>query len=75
MFSWYDLSSNTVATNALSVTGIVACITSIFQLFFQKKWSSQGSGEVELFHHVSLMTLDSILKCAHSYVSNCQTQE
>ncbi|CAH3015399.1 unnamed protein product [Porites evermanni] len=40
-----------------------------------KKWSSQGSGEVELFHHVSLMTLDSILKCAHSYVSNCQTQE
>ncbi|XP_077306432.1 cytochrome P450 4B1-like [Lithobates pipiens] len=27
---------------------------------------------VELFHHVSLMTLDSIMKCAFSYHSNCQ---
>ncbi|XP_078346495.1 cytochrome P450 4F3-like [Oculina patagonica] len=39
------------------------------------KWSAQERGEVELFHHVSLMTLDSILKCALSYKSNCQTQE
>ncbi|NXC46896.1 CP4B1 protein, partial [Penelope pileata] len=28
---------------------------------------------VELFEHVSLMTLDSIMKCAFSYQSNCQT--
>ncbi|XP_040216482.1 cytochrome P450 4B1-like [Rana temporaria] len=28
---------------------------------------------VELFHHVSLMTLDTIMKCAFSYQSNCQT--
>uniref|UniRef100_A0A7N6AY54 aromatase n=1 Tax=Anabas testudineus TaxID=64144 RepID=A0A7N6AY54_ANATE len=28
----------------------------------------------ELFEHVSLMTLDSILKCAFSYNSNCQTE-
>ncbi|XP_071982848.1 cytochrome P450 4A4-like [Engystomops pustulosus] len=27
---------------------------------------------VELFHHVSLMTLDTIMKCAFSYESNCQ---
>ncbi|XP_075472381.1 cytochrome P450 4B1-like [Ascaphus truei] len=27
---------------------------------------------VEIFHHVSLMTLDSIMKCAFSYQSNCQ---
>ncbi|XP_054835331.1 cytochrome P450 4B1-like [Eublepharis macularius] len=27
---------------------------------------------VELFEHVSLMTLDSIMKCAFSYESNCQ---
>ncbi|KAM8931001.1 cytochrome P450 4B1-like [Pelodytes ibericus] len=27
---------------------------------------------VELFHHVSLMTLDSIMKCAFSYRSDCQ---
>ncbi|XP_069498347.1 cytochrome P450 4B1-like [Ambystoma mexicanum] len=27
---------------------------------------------VELFQHVSLMTLDSIMKCAFSYDSNCQ---
>ena len=43
--------------------------------FFQEKWSSQQSGEVELFHHVSLMTLDSVLKCALSYRTNCQTQK
>uniref|UniRef100_A0A8C4YLT4 Uncharacterized protein n=1 Tax=Gopherus evgoodei TaxID=1825980 RepID=A0A8C4YLT4_9SAUR len=28
---------------------------------------------VELFEHVSLMSLDSIMKCAFSYQSNCQT--
>ncbi|PIO25699.1 hypothetical protein AB205_0161630, partial [Aquarana catesbeiana] len=27
---------------------------------------------IELFHHVSLMTLDTIMKCAFSYQSNCQ---
>ncbi|XP_044156615.1 cytochrome P450 4A4-like [Bufo gargarizans] len=27
---------------------------------------------VELFHHISLMTLDTIMKCAFSYQSNCQ---
>lgn len=40
-----------------------------------EKWSTQGRGEVELFHHVSLMTLDSILKCALSYNSECQIQD
>ncbi|XP_073248021.1 cytochrome P450 4F4-like [Porites lutea] len=40
-----------------------------------EKWSSPVKGEVELFHHTSLMTLDSILKCALSYHSNCQTEE
>ncbi|CAH2310732.1 cytochrome P450 4B1-like [Pelobates cultripes] len=30
------------------------------------------TSRVELFQHVSLMTLDSILKCAFSYHSNCQ---
>lgn len=29
---------------------------------------------VELFQDVSLMTLDSIMKCAFSFNSNCQTQ-
>ncbi|XP_061488880.1 cytochrome P450 4B1-like isoform X2 [Rhineura floridana] len=28
---------------------------------------------VEMFEHVSLMTLDTIMKCAFSYKSNCQT--
>ncbi|KAM9324687.1 cytochrome P450 4B1-like [Gastrophryne carolinensis] len=28
---------------------------------------------VELYQHVSLMTLDTIMKCAFSYQSNCQT--
>uniref|UniRef100_A0A672YFG8 aromatase n=1 Tax=Sphaeramia orbicularis TaxID=375764 RepID=A0A672YFG8_9TELE len=40
------------------------------------KWERYAkTGEsFELFEHVSLMTLDSILKCAFSYNSNCQTE-
>ncbi|XP_053324998.1 cytochrome P450 4B1-like [Spea bombifrons] len=38
------------------------------------KWDRLVSDQkpVELFHHVSLMTLDTIMKCAFSYQSNCQ---
>ncbi|KAM8930999.1 cytochrome P450 4B1-like [Pelodytes ibericus] len=38
------------------------------------KWEqlAQDKKPVELFHHVSLMTLDSIMKCAFSYQSDCQ---
>nr|XP_033772968.1 cytochrome P450 4B1-like [Geotrypetes seraphini] len=38
------------------------------------KWEKFANGEksVELFQYVSLMTLDSILKCAFSFNSNCQ---
>ncbi|NXX88409.1 CP4B1 protein, partial [Centropus bengalensis] len=39
---------------------------------WEKKILEQNS--VELFQDVSLMTLDSIMKCAFSYNSNCQTQ-
>ncbi|XP_019948310.2 cytochrome P450 4T8 isoform X1 [Paralichthys olivaceus] len=40
------------------------------------KWESYGNSNetFELFEHVSLMTLDNILKCAFSYSSNCQTE-
>ncbi|XP_061633838.1 cytochrome P450 4B1 isoform X1 [Phyllopteryx taeniolatus] len=40
------------------------------------KWECYSStGEsFELFKHVSLMTLDTIMKCAFSYNSNCQTE-
>ncbi|XP_070767693.1 cytochrome P450 4T8 [Enoplosus armatus] len=40
------------------------------------KWESYANTNesFELFEHVSLMTLDSILKCAFSYNSNCQTE-
>ncbi|KAK2844849.1 hypothetical protein Q5P01_011508 [Channa striata] len=39
------------------------------------KWEqyAKTNETFELFEHVSLMTLDSILKCAFSYSSNCQT--
>ncbi|XP_072030463.1 cytochrome P450 4F3-like [Amphiura filiformis] len=30
---------------------------------------------VDIFHYVSLMTLDTLLKCAFSYESNCQSNE
>ncbi|KAJ6650355.1 hypothetical protein lerEdw1_012542 [Lerista edwardsae] len=38
------------------------------------KWEQLVTQEksVELFEHVSLMTLDSIMKCAFSHISNCQ---
>ncbi|TSK34902.1 Cytochrome P450 4B1 [Bagarius yarrelli] len=40
------------------------------------KWEAYAkTGQTfELFQHVSLMTLDSIMKCAFSYQSNCQTE-
>ncbi|NXN18654.1 CP4B1 protein, partial [Indicator maculatus] len=38
-----------------------------------EKKSTEGQS-VELFEDISLMTLDSIMKCAFSYNSNCQTQ-
>ncbi|NWS75954.1 CP4B1 protein, partial [Crotophaga sulcirostris] len=40
------------------------------------KWEKKNLEQesVELFQDVSLMTLDSIMKCAFSYNSNCQTQ-
>ncbi|KAM6951600.1 cytochrome P450 4F3 [Aplochiton taeniatus] len=39
------------------------------------KWSrlvANGENCIEMFHDVSLMTLDSILRCAFSYDSDCQ---
>ncbi|XP_046892693.1 cytochrome P450 4B1 isoform X1 [Hypomesus transpacificus] len=40
------------------------------------KWESHSRSKdtFELFEHVSLMTLDSIMKCAFSSNSNCQTE-
>ncbi|KAM8871748.1 cytochrome P450 4F3 isoform 1-T1 [Synchiropus picturatus] len=40
-----------------------------------EKWRglvSEGRPDVELFQHVTLMTLDSLLKCAFSHDSKCQ---
>ncbi|XP_078063013.1 ultra-long-chain fatty acid omega-hydroxylase-like isoform X1 [Mustelus asterias] len=40
-----------------------------------EKWSgliAEGASSLEMFEHVSLMTLDSLLKCTFSYDSNCQ---
>ncbi|XP_043859692.1 cytochrome P450 4A11-like [Dromiciops gliroides] len=38
-----------------------------------EKLSDQGSS-LEIFEHVSLMTLDSLMKCTFSHQSNCQTE-
>ncbi|XP_076008751.1 cytochrome P450 4B1-like isoform X2 [Genypterus blacodes] len=40
------------------------------------KWEdlAKTNESFELFEHVSLMTLDSIMKCAFSYNSNCQNE-
>uniref|UniRef100_A0A8C8RB15 Uncharacterized protein n=1 Tax=Pelusios castaneus TaxID=367368 RepID=A0A8C8RB15_9SAUR len=52
----------------------VSLITKSAQVMLDK-WEQLITQDtsVELFGHVSLMTLDSILKCAFSYESNCQT--
>ena len=61
----------------------VSC-TTVFQLaeekhgwfsVFQEKWRrlvAEGTTNIEMFDQVILMTLDSLLKCAFSYNSNCQ---
>ncbi|XP_040846372.1 cytochrome P450 4F3-like [Ochotona curzoniae] len=39
------------------------------------KWqrlASEGSARLDMFEHISLMTLDSLQKCIFSYDSNCQ---
>ncbi|XP_062437006.1 cytochrome P450 4B1-like [Rhea pennata] len=41
-----------------------------------EKWKKRNTEKktVELFQDISLMTLDTIMKCAFSYDTNCQTQ-
>ncbi|CAH1263497.1 CYP4F22 [Branchiostoma lanceolatum] len=40
------------------------------------KWAELGPGSsVDVFHHVSLMTLDSMLKCALGQNTDCQTSK
>lgn len=44
-------------------------------IFYQAKWKrliSEGSSRLDMFEHVSLMTLDSLQKCVFSFDSNCQ---
>ncbi|XP_046504920.1 cytochrome P450 4F3-like, partial [Equus quagga] len=41
----------------------------------QAKWkrlTSEGSAHLDMFEHISLMTLDSLQKCVFSFDSNCQ---
>lgn len=49
--------------------------TPLFFCVFQDKWRglvATGQTNIEMFDHVTLMTLDSLLQCAFSYNSNCQ---
>uniref|UniRef100_V9KPX3 Cytochrome P450, family 4, subfamily F, polypeptide 22 n=1 Tax=Callorhinchus milii TaxID=7868 RepID=V9KPX3_CALMI len=42
-----------------------------------EKWRrllTEGATSLEMFEHVSLMTLDSLLKCTFSFESNCQQE-
>ncbi|XP_001375144.1 cytochrome P450 4A6-like [Monodelphis domestica] len=45
-------------------------------LVMLKKWEKliTQDSSLEIFEHVSLMTLDTIMKCAFSYHSNCQME-
>lgn len=49
----------------------LCCVSAVSQ----DKWRqvvAEGSTALEMFDHVTLMTLDSLLKCAFSYDSDCQ---
>ncbi|XP_070442531.1 cytochrome P450 4F2-like isoform X1 [Equus przewalskii] len=37
-----------------------------------KRLASEGSAHLDMFEHISLMTLDSLQKCVFSFNSNCQ---
>uniref|UniRef100_A0A5F5PZF6 Cytochrome P450 family 4 subfamily F member 124 n=1 Tax=Equus caballus TaxID=9796 RepID=A0A5F5PZF6_HORSE len=37
-----------------------------------KRLASEGSAHLDMFEHISLMTLDSLQKCVFSFDSNCQ---
>ncbi|XP_070442534.1 cytochrome P450 4F11-like [Equus przewalskii] len=37
-----------------------------------KRLTSEGSAHLDMFEHISLMTLDSLQKCVFSFDSNCQ---
>lgn len=57
----------------------VRYIISVLSHRWQDKWDkwetyADTNKPLELFKQVSLMTLDTILKCAFSYNSNCQTK-
>lgn len=48
---------------------------SLGNIFLKDKWRrlvGEGVTNIEMFDHITLMTLDSLLKCAFSYNSNCQ---
>lgn len=47
-----------------------------FSCHWQHKWECYANTDkpFELFEQMSLMTLDTIMKCAFSYKSNCQTK-
>eukprot|EP00105_Crassostrea_gigas_P039418 XP_019923566.1 PREDICTED: cytochrome P450 4A4-like [Crassostrea gigas] len=50
------------------------------QIFYESglklldKWSKEVDEPVETFHHISLLTLDSMMKCLFGYSSQCQTE-
>lgn len=57
----------------LKVCGIYILLPCVS--LFQGKWRRLAQGSVvslDMFEHVSLMTLDSLQKCVFSYNSNCQ---
>ncbi|KAM6455748.1 cytochrome P450 4A25-like [Liasis olivaceus] len=51
---------------------LIADSTKIMLDKWEKLIAKEPMKSLEMFDHVSLMTLDSIMKCAFSYQSNCQ---
>ena len=48
----------------------------MYKLCTQGKWSKVPEGKsFDVFPHISLLTLDVMLRCTCSYQSNCQTNK
>uniref|UniRef100_A0A8C7E004 Uncharacterized protein n=1 Tax=Naja naja TaxID=35670 RepID=A0A8C7E004_NAJNA len=52
---------------------VIADTTKVMLDKWEKLIAKEPMKSLEMFDHISLMTLDSIMKCAFSHKSNCQT--
>lgn len=71
----FNTSADVMHVRRINPLSLLNVLFSTHTSVSQEKWRrllAEGRTSLEMFHHVSLMTLDSLLKCAFSHDSNCQ---